>query len=262
MKTIQSFAMFCLFVFLASPMTPACLWAEEGYKIPTVKELMDNKSFYDDPRPLYLSDDFNYKKILPPQVYAELSYDVETMKKLWAETVGFRAPDVVGKTAPEIKAGIYSYKKTEQCPGLKAIMTEYHYNRFRPGAPPFAGNFSEIKVIPTSQYYYSIPIAEATKKYIGKTMLNERTGFINESTYVAGYPFPRPEGKFKANQIYYNWLKRYWAWDSKYLLADSRGFTKSLREDNTMTIVNWMIKLKGRVMEPYGWFVSSDHFQR
>lgn len=229
-------------------------WAEEEFRVFTYKDIENNKAFYDDPRPWYLSDDFNLKKTLPPDVYANLSYDIETMKNLWAEIVGFRSPDVVNKTAPEIKPGTYSHKDKEQHPGLKTLMTAHHYDRFKPGAPPLAGNFPEITIVPTQQYYYALPIAEATKKHMGKTMLDDKTGIIKEDTYIAGYPYPKPEGNFKANQIYYNWLKRYWGWDSKYILSYSRGWTSSLREDVYNVIGDWVLKLQGRVMAPLGWF--------
>ncbi|MBT8342256.1 MAG: DUF1329 domain-containing protein [Desulfatitalea sp.] len=251
---IENICVICCWFWVSSIlMAPNTLWAAEEYGVPTVKDLADSKKFYDDPNPWYLSDKFDYKKILPARVYSALSHDVGAMEKLWNETVGFKAPDEVRKIAPEIKPGTYSYKDKEQYPGLKALMTDYHYNRFKPGAPPLAGNFPEIKIVPTKQYYYSLPIAEATKKFAGKTKLNHETGFIRDETYVAGYPFPRPEGKWKAYQVYYNWIKRYLGWDSKYLLSDSRGFTRSLREDNVIISDNWALRLNGRVMEPFGW---------
>ncbi|MBT8339158.1 MAG: DUF1329 domain-containing protein [Desulfatitalea sp.] len=261
MKNLKMFIICLWVVFAAFGMRATKLWAGGEFKLPAVKDIEDNKKFYDDPRPWYTSDAFNYKKILPPDVYSELTYDVETMKKLWAEIVGFKAPDVVNKTAPEIKPGVYSCKDKEQYPGLKMLMTEYHYNRFKPGAPPFAGNFPEMKIVPTRQYYNALSIAEATKNNTGKTMLNDKTGIIEEETYMNGYPFPMPEGKFKANQIYYNWLKRYWGWDSKYGLMDARGFSGSLREDFVAIADFWKLKLKGRVMDPPGWFDKRAQLQ-
>ena len=253
MKKVRIFVICFWVIFLALGMKVPMLWAGEEFKVVTLKDLDDSKKLLDDPRP-YLVEALSYKKILPPGVYAKLSYDVESMKKLWAEIVGFRAPDEVGKIAPEIMPGTYSYKDKEKYPGLKALMTEDYYKRFNPGAPPFAGNFPEIKVVPTRQYYWALPIAEATKKYVGQTKLDDKTGIIKEETYVVGYPFPRPEGKFKANQIIYNWSKRFWSWDSQYIIQDSKGWTGSHREDNTLSADGWMLRLKGRVMEPYGWF--------
>lgn len=253
MKKAKIFVICFWVIFLALGTTAATLWAAEEFRTPTIKDLKDSKQGYDDPRPWY-AEAFSYKKILPPGVYAKLSYDAEAMKKLWAEIVGFSAPDQVYKIAPEIKPGTYSYNNKENLPGLKALMTEYHYKRFKPGARPHAGNFTEIKVVPTRQYYYALPVGEATKKYLGQTKLDEKTGLIKEETYGAGYPFPRPEGKFKANEIYYNWMKRYWGWDSKYLVQDARGWTGFLREDVVGESDSWALKLNGRVMEPYGYF--------
>ncbi|MBT8342115.1 MAG: DUF1329 domain-containing protein [Desulfatitalea sp.] len=252
MKTLKISFIGCLMALSVSQIMANRLWAAKNRNVPTVKVLQDNKSFYDDPRPFYSSDAFNYKKILPPEVYAQLSYDVEAMKKLWAETVGFRAPDVVNKVAPEIGPGTYSYKDKQMYPGLKALMTEYHYNRFKPGGSPFAGNFPEMKIVPTQQYYYALPIAEATKK--NQTRLDEKSGLIREETFVAGLPFPRPEGKFKANQIFYNWQKRFLGWDNLYFISESRAWTKSLKEDSVLLNSGWILKLRGRAMEPHGWF--------
>jgi len=251
MKQARIFVICFCAILLALGMKVSMLGAAEEYKVITVKDLGDNKKILDDPRP-YLVEGLSYKKMLPPGVYAKLSYDVEEMKKLWAEIVGFKAPDVVGKIAPEIKPGTYSYQDKEKYPGIKALMTEDYYKRFNPGAPPFAGNFREIKVVPTRQYYRALPVAEATKKYMGKTELDEKTGIIKEETYVSGFPFPRPGGNFKANQVMYNWSKRYWGWDSQYMIQDSVGWTGGHKQDNTLTADGWMLKLKGRVMEPYG----------
>lgn len=229
-------------------MPPVC--AGEEFKM-TALDVREHKGLLDDPRP-YLKG--LYKKILPPEIYAKLTYDVEAMKKLWAEIVGFKAPDVVGKIAPEIKPGTYSYRDKEKYPGLKELMIPDSYNRrFKPGGPPHAGNFPEIKVIPTRQYYWALPVGEATKKYEGHTKLDDQ-GIMRDETYMAGYPFPRPSGKFKANQIIYNWLRRYLNWESNYLSLDSICLTGDLRKDNDLMMAGWNVRFQGRVLiEPYGW---------
>lgn len=124
------------------------------------------------------------------------------------------------RSPPEIKPGKYSYKDKEKFPGLKELMIPHHYKRFNPGGPPFAGNFPEITVVPTKQYYWALPIAEATKNNMGKTKLDDQ-GYIIDNTYVSGYPFPRPSGKFKVQQIMYNWVKRYSNGESLYLIETS-----------------------------------------
>ncbi|OPY75793.1 MAG: hypothetical protein A4E64_01805 [Syntrophorhabdus sp. PtaU1.Bin058] len=227
------------------------LWTAE-YKDFTLSQALKLKPKYDDPHP-YLKD-IHPQKFLAPEVYKQLTYDVEAMKKAWAETVGFKAPDVVGKKSPEIKPGVYNYKDKDKYPGLKELMIPEMYQRFAPGARPHAGNFPEIKIIPTRQYYYALPVAEATKKNEGKTKQDNK-GYIVPSSYTAGCPFPRPSGTFKAQQIMYNWEKRYYHYESALFVAYSLGFNKSLNEDIHAGGPMHIARLQGRLtMEPFGWF--------
>jgi len=251
MKKIKIFGICFMVFFLPVVLITFTIGAQEkeyGITSPEFKKL---KAFYDDPRP-FLKD--LYKKVLPPEVYTKLTFDLEEMKKLWADCIGFKSPDVVGKIAPEIKPGKYSYKDKEKYPGLKEMMIPEHYKRFNLGGPPHAGNFPEITVVPTRQYYWALPIAEATKKNMDKTKLDDQ-GYIIDGTYVAGYPFPRPSGKFKAQQIIYNWVKRYLNGENMYLIQLNKGFTKDLREDVDGDIQWWGLRLQGRVLlEPKGWY--------
>jgi len=226
--------------------------AQKEYKI-TYAEIEKYKKFpYDDARPLW--KDFDIKKIIPPDDYAKITFNEEAMKKQWAEIVGFKAPDVVGKIAPEIKPGTYTYQDKEKYPGLKELMIPELYKRFAPGSPPFAGNFPEIKVIPTRQYYYALPIAEATKKHNGFAKLDDQ-GYLDQRSYIAGLPFPQPEGKFKAQHIIYNWDKRYYGGDSFFGFGQFLGITKRLTEDNLMIAEKYTLRMIGRVLtEPYGWY--------
>lgn len=117
-----------------------------------------------------------------------------------------------------------------------------------------AGNFPEIKIVPTRQQYYALPIAEATKKYEGATKLDDK-GYMREATYVAGLPYPRPEGKWKANQIMYNYMRRYLGGESYYVIQTGVGITGSHRIDREVIQQLVVVKLSGRVcMEPYGWY--------
>jgi hypothetical protein len=227
-------------------------WSAEEYNI-TFEQIEKLKAFFDDPRPLF--KDLSHKKILPPGVYDKLTYDVEAMKRVWSEVVGFKAPDVVGKITPEIKPGIYTYQDKEKLPGLKTLMIPLQYDTFfKPGGPPHAGNFPEIEIVPTRQYYYALPIAEATRKQMGKTRQNDK-GYLTSESYEAGFPFPRPSGKFKAQQIMYNWEKRYTMWDSTMSLQISKGFKKDLKIDFDSSAKFWLLRLHGRVLlEPYGWY--------
>jgi len=252
MQKIKIFGTGLLVFFLALVMMTPAVWAAEEFKV-TAMEFGEHKKAFDDPRP-YLTT-LTYKKALPTDLYDKLTYDVEEMKKLWAELVGFRAPDVVGKIAPEIKPGTYSYRDKEKYPGIKELMIPLHYEVFfKPGGPPFAGNFPEIKIVPTRQYYWNLPSAKATKKYMGRSQLDDQ-GIIKEETYVAGVPFPRPSGKFKANHILYNLIKTPFYWDNTYSCSVNKGFTRTLRIDQDMLTESMSIRLKGRVeMEPYGWY--------
>jgi hypothetical protein len=176
------------------------------------------------------------------------------MKKAWAEAIGFAAPEVVGKIAPEIKPGKYTWQDKEKYPGLKALMIPYHYERFKPGEPPFAGNFPEIEVIPTRQYYHTLPLAEATKKYAG-TVKQDDQGYIIEDSYVAGLPFPKPSGPHKAMQVIYNWDRRYLGGENWWLIQQGNGYGKNLNVDYETKGFMWKLKLNARVtIPPFGWY--------
>jgi Protein of unknown function (DUF1329) len=220
--------------------------------LPTFKEVADLKNMLDDPRPVL--KDFGVKQVLPPDLYKSLTYDIQQMKNLWAELVGFRAPEVVGKIAPEIKPGKYTYKDLEKHPGFKDILWPDLYNRIKPGGPPHIGNIPEFEIVPTRQYYWALPIGEATKKNLGKSKL-DAAGYMEWKTWLGGYPFPKPSGKSKAIQIMYNIEKRYTGWGGNYSwIGWQIGFTKGLRIDYQGTYLVRQLRGAGRVMmPPYGY---------
>ena len=240
-------------LFLALVLGTSVGWAQKYPKYQlNIAELEKNKAAIDDPAPFYKNIEW-YKKIMPPEVYKKVTYDVEAMKRTWAEVIGFTSPDVVGKVYPEIKPGKYTYKDKEKLPFDK-MMWKHMYDRFNP--PPkgarHIGNFTEIEIVPTRQYYPSLPVAEATKKYVGTAKLDDQ-GYMIEDSYTAGYPFPRPEGKFKAQQIVYNWIKNY-NLDQEYYWEHCFAFTKDLRQDYENNATAYSIRLQGRVKwEPFGW---------
>ena len=235
--------------FVAAFMLAPAVQSEQEFKV-TFEELEKHKALLDDPRPVFKN--LSYKKIIPAEVYAKVTYDIEAMKKLWAEVIGFKSPDVVGKIAPEIKPGTYTYKDKEKYSGFKKLMIPDHYARFKPGAPPHVGNFPEIEVIPTRQYYWALPIAEATRRNMGRTQLDDQ-GYILPDTYTAGFPFPRPSGKFRAQQIMYNWEKRYFGGENQFFLMQQRGVTKNFKVDFAGASEMSILRLHGRTMlEPYG----------
>jgi len=247
MQKMWRWVLYLLMIFL----TMSSSVESQGIYNLTFSEIEKAKAIYDDPKPLYQV--LSHKKVLPPEVYSKVTFDPEAMKKLWAEVVGFKAPDQVGKIAPEIKPGIYNYKDKDKYP-FKELMIPYFYNQFRAPGPPLMGTYSNIKVIPTRQYYWALPIAEATKKNMGKTKLDNK-GYLIYDTYESGIPFPRPEGPFKAQQIVYNWEKRYVNGESFFYMSKAYGYPKSLREDFDMLMVAKGMKLEGRViLDPKGWF--------
>jgi hypothetical protein len=226
----------------------------EKKELPTFNELMKEKNQYDDPAPI-LKTALNPKNYLPPEVYKQVTFDVETMKKVWADSLGFKSPDIVGKIAPEIKPGVYTYKDKDKYPGLKDLMIPFYYNKFAPGAPPFCGNFPEIKVVPTRQYYLPLPYALATKDNEGKTKMSEN-GYLIPGTYVAGLPFPRPSGQFKVQQIVNNHQFFHFAisMGQRHGWFVDQAFNKKLEVDWVARTTDWSIYTWGRVIEPKGWF--------
>ena len=221
--------------------------------LPTLTEIGKHKAPFDDPRPFL--KDFGMKQIVPKDLYDKLTYDEGKMKSLWAEVVGFRAPDVVGKIAPEIKPGKYTYRDLDRYPGFKELMWPDMYKRIKPGGPPHAGNIAEFEIIPTRQYYWALPVAEETKKNEGKTKL-DKNGYWIWETWEGGVPFPKPSGPFKAMQIMYNLVKRYHWWEENmYHITYSLGYNKHLKLDqDNKWFARSLALARRRLMSPYGWF--------
>ena len=123
-----------------------------------------------------------------------------------------------------------------------------------PANLPLRANYSTINVVPTRQYYWALPLTRATKDNQGTPQLDDQ-GYLQYETYASGFPFPRPEGTFKAQQIMYNWEKRYVNGDSAYLFEEVKGFNKNLEEDFHSIMDMITVKFEGRViMEPLGFF--------
>jgi hypothetical protein len=225
-------------------------WPDPKTYLPTLSQMEKYKAFYDDPRPFAID---LLKKILPPEMYKKLSYDPEEMKKVWSDAVGFRAPDVVGKIHPEIKPGKYTYKDVQNNPAFKELMCPTMYDRIKPPGPPFAGNIPEFEIIPTRQYYWALPVGQATKANEGKTKLDDK-GWIISNTWQGGYPFPKPSGKFNAQQIMYNWEARYFNYNQNfYLLGRVAACDKNLKVDFDGAFWVKSLTTAGRVQEPIGW---------
>jgi hypothetical protein len=226
-------------------------WADMMYNL-DMSVVESHKAFYDDPRPIY--KDLSFKKVLPPDVYKKITFDAKAMEKQWAEVVGFKSPDIVGKIGPDLKPGKYSYKDKDKYPALKELMIPEIYRRFDAGGKkPLPGNYPEITVVPTRQYYYALPIAEATLKNIGKVK-QDAQGYMDYSTCPAGFPFPRPEGPMAGIQVMYDWEKRYINGENYHIWMHNQGITKDFDTDYDPFFDMNVIKVEGRaVIEPFGW---------
>lgn len=254
MKSLKRLCVWVLAFYIAVLMITPAATADEKIVLDHTRVLAERKLF-DDPTPLMQT--YGLNKIMPPGDYAKYCYDIPTMKAKWAEVVGFKAPDVVGKIAPEIQPGKYTYHDKEKYPGLKALMIPTIYEKFfRPGGPPLAGCFSEFEVVPTHQVYFSLPLAEATLKNLGKTRQDPQ-GFFISSSYESGIPFPKPSGseRVKAMQVLYNLLHRHLGVDQIMCKGVSQSWDKNFRTIYDANQGMWILTLKGRVTDPpYGYY--------
>jgi hypothetical protein len=219
--------------------------------VPSFQAIEKVKKRFDDPSPVVMK--INPKTFLPKSMYEELApVSKETLSKEWAEVVGFKAPDLVGKICPEIKPGKYTYKDVQNNPAFKELMTPGLYRQIGPpGTVDFAGNISEFEIVPTQQYYYNYSVIKATRENQGKTKL-KANGYLDWNTYVAGLPFPRPSGPQKAYQIMYDVEKRYVNSEDQYQVFRNDGF-KNGKQDYQVSMIVRSKKLWGRTtFKPYG----------
>ena len=115
----------------------------------------------------------------------------------WEKMMGFKAPDVVGKIAPEIKPGlVIDSNNYKQFPGLKELLPKSLYDRLDPNSyAPLA----PIKIAETDQYHLSAG-------YIKKSLLSAKTcklaadGLTLEG-YHGGFPFIHPKNGNEQVQI-------------------------------------------------------------
>lgn len=107
----------------------------------------------------------------------------------WAKMRGFKAPDIVGKVAPEIKPGmVIDANNYTQFPGLKELLPECIYSRFDPNS---YAPVTPIKIVETDQYHLS-------RGYLEKTLENAKTcklaaDGISLEGYIGGMPFIHPK---------------------------------------------------------------------
>ena len=251
-KNIVTPLLLTIFMLLPCIQVQAGQWP--GYKsyIPKIETLKEHKNLFDDPRPAV--NTLGPKQVLPKDMYDSMTFDIDTMKKTWKSLVGFKSTDLVGKIAPEIKPGKYTYQDLNKYPGLKELMPPELYKRIKPGAPPLAGNIPEFEIVETQQYYWSLPIAQATMKNIGKAELDD-AGYLVNGTWEGGIPFPKPSGKFKAQQIMQNVEKRYINFNNcQWQGIISNSYDSSLQSDYLTEIEVLNLRLAGRVSEPKGFY--------
>lgn len=247
-----------LFFWLSFAVLVLPAWADE--KLPHADTYTPHPSeaskilpAMDDPRDKMVA--LPLKKRVPPEIWECLIIDEEKSKTLTAELVGFRSPDLVSKIAPEIKPGKYTYRDLDQYPGLRDLFAPEMLIRIKPGGPPLICNISEFEIIPTRQLYWYTRLCETTKRNLGKSQLDEK-GYIAPSSWEGGYPFPQPSGKFRAQQIYYNFEKRSGTLDICYALrSEAFAFDRNLKIDKYGQFAANFFKLMGRTLfPPYGFF--------
>jgi len=170
-------------------------------------------------RPVFT--DLSIKKVLPPDAYAQVAYTEEEMRNIWAEVVGFRSPEVVGKFPPRSSPASYTYQDKEKYPGpQRAAWSLTPMNVSGRDNHPLRAIFSEMEIIPTRQYYYSLPIGQATQKYAGATKLDEN-GYIIEDSYASGLPFPVHQGSSSSTMCTLD--KRYLGSDNSTSFSGMKG---------------------------------------
>ncbi len=249
---------YVLFVWVFTSLFPLTAWAEEKLPGPETymihpSKIHEIKNKTDDPRDLYVTHPL--KDVIPPEIWDKIHFDKETMKKETAKLLGFTSPELVGKIAPEIKPGNYTYKDLEQYPGLKELFPPELLEHIKAPSLPFVCSIPEFKIMPTRQIYSSLPLIEASKRNLEKTKL-DKDGYIVPRSWQGGIPFPRPSGKFKAQQVYYNFEKRADTFNKNYFLSmESNGFNRNLKLDKYSQAIVTNMRFMGRILfPPYGWF--------
>jgi hypothetical protein len=251
---------YILIICLTAALLPLAAWAADEYEwpapenwLPSADEALNKKKTIDDPADLFKT--WHPRDIVPPEMWKLLVHDQEEMKKQTKESLGFASPELVGKIAPEIKPGNYTYQDLEKHPGLKELFTPVIYKTIKKGGPPFVCSIMDFVIEPTQQLHWPLPVCEATRKNVGKTKLDDQ-GYIVPKTWQGGVPFPKPSGKFKAQQVFYNMEKRFTQWDDcNFLTGEGLAFDKNLKVDKYNKYFKKTIRFMGRcLLPPYGWF--------
>jgi hypothetical protein len=167
-------------------------------------ELLKIRKLTDDPTSMFKAINY-YKDLVSKETWEEVTEDPEKAGRAWEKARGFKATDVTGNIAPEIKPGKYTLADKERLP-FKELMPPHIYARFNePGGQGInlGGNFKEFEVIPTRQLYLPYAVAMDTIKNEGKARQDEK-GYPNTMSYEAGIPFPKPSGPLAGWQVIAN----------------------------------------------------------
>ena len=258
MKYMNTFK-YILILCLSVALLPLSAWAEDWTNVdpmtwlPKPEEADAAKATTNDKRNLF--ETWHPRSFVPPDMWEQITFDQEEMKKQTKEILGFTAPELVGKIAPEIKPGKYTYQDLEKHPGLKELFTPVILKTVKKGAPPFVCSIMDFDLQPTRQHHWALSVCQATKKNMGKAKL-DTVGYIVPKTWAGGVPFPRPSGEFKAQQVYYNMEKRASSWDgNSFLTGIGLALDKNLKVDKFNKYFKKDIRWMGRsYMPPFGWF--------
>lgn len=115
----------------------------------------------------------------------------------WAEMLGFKAPDKVGKVAPEIKPGmVIDSSNYKNYPGLKELLPKSLYDRLDPNSyAPLA----PIKIVKTDQYHFSRGFLEKSLKSAKTCKLGEDG--LTMVGFQGGFPFLPPKSGIELIQF-------------------------------------------------------------
>ena len=115
--------------------------------------LLEQKGVFDDPAPW--KEVIPFEQYIDPETRENIKATPEEMKKAWADVVGLNSEDLVGKIAPEIKAGLtFTFQDKENPSRSQGADDPRVLRAVQPGGKTPAGNFPEFTVAPTPPDVY------------------------------------------------------------------------------------------------------------
>lgn len=114
---------------------------------------------------------------------------VPEVANAWRKAFGYKAADLVGKVAPEIKEGmVIDGNNFNKYPGLKDLLMPSLYKRLDPSSyAPLA----PIKIVKTDQYHLGQRYLELSLKNVKACKLKEDN--LTLTGYHGGFPFLHPQ---------------------------------------------------------------------